>query len=331
MEYRKLGGTDLQVSLVALGGNTYGPPRLDEAASIRVIHAADDLGVNFVDTANVYGGGHSESFVGKALADRRSRWVIATKFNFRGRGDTPVGEFITEACDASLRKLNTDHIDLYQLHLPDLSVPEDEILRALDRLVQAGKVREIGASNHMSWHMARNQYVARAMGVKPYVTAQDHYNLLRRQIEAELVPFATAYGVSIIPYFPLGGGFLSGKYKEGQPPPPGTRGAEGSGIVSRNINERNFAIVRQLEAFAAARGRTPAELALAWLLANPAVGAVITGVSSPEQVALNVKAAGWVLTADEKRELDAIAPREGDDSGQPVGARVAAPPTAVPA
>ncbi|MDP3174943.1 MAG: aldo/keto reductase [Phenylobacterium sp.] len=328
MEYRKLGGTELNVSLVALGGNTFGPPRLDEAQSVRTIHAADDLGVNFIDTANLYGGGYSEAFIGTALADRRDRWVIATKFNLRNLGDANVADYITQACDNSLRKLNTDRIDLYQLHLPSLNTPEDEILRALDKLRQAGKVREIGASNHMSWHMAKNQYVARAMGVKPYVTAQDHYNLLRRHIEAELIPFANAYGVSIIPYFPLGGGFLSGKYKQGEAPPPGTRGAEGSGIVSRNLNDRNFEIVRKLDAFAAARQRSTAELALAWLLANPAVGSVITGVSSPEQVALNVKAAGWVLTPEEKSELDAIAPREGDDSGQPVGARAAAPAAA---
>ena len=323
MEYRNLRGTALKVSAVALGGNTFGPPRLDEAQSIRTIHAADELGVNFVDTANIYGSGQSEGFVGKALADRRNRWLIATKFNFRNRGETNVGEHIAKACEESLRQLNTDRIDLYQVHLPDLTVAEDEILRALDRLLKAGKVREIGVSNYQSWHLAKSQYVARAMGVRPYATTQDHYNLLRRNIEAELIPFADHYGMSIITYFPLGGGFLSGKYKQGTPPPPGTRGAEGSGIVARNLNDRNFAIVQKLSEFAAERGRSMVELALAWLLANPAVGCVITGVSNPEQVAMNAKAAGWTLTPEEKRELDQISPREGDDTAQPVGAGAA--------
>ena len=323
MEYRNLGKTDLKVSVIALGGNTFGPPRLDEAQSIRTIQSAADLGVNFIDTANGYGGGQSEIFVGKAVGNRRDNWVIATKYNFRNLGDTPVQQFILEACEQSLKKLGTDYIDLYQLHQPALRVPEDEILRAQDKLIQAGKVRQIGASNHQSWHMAKNHYVAKAMGTQAYITSQDHYNILRRQIEAELIPFLQAYGRSLIPYFPLGGGFLTGKYKQGQAAPAGTRGAEGSGVISKNTNDRNFAIVAKLEAFAEARGHTAAELALAWLLANPVVGAIITGVSSPEQVAMNVKAAGWVLTPEEKAELDAMAPRLGDDSDAPVGAGAA--------
>ncbi|WP_091741861.1 aldo/keto reductase [Phenylobacterium immobile] len=331
MEYRNLGNSDLRVSVVALGGNTFGPPRLDEAASIRTIHAAHDLGVNFVDTANGYGGGQSEIFVGKALADRRDKWVIATKFNLRNLGDANVGQYITDRCDESLKKLGVDHIDLYQLHQPSLKTPEHEILAALDRLVKAGKVREIGSSNHSAWHLAKSWYTARAMGVKSYITAQDHYNMLRRQIEAELVPFTKEFGLSIIPYFPLGGGFLTGKYTKGEAAPAGTRGAEGSGVVANNTNDRNFAIVDKLKPFAADRQRTTAELAVAWLLANPQVGSVITGVSNPEQVAMNVKAAGWVLSPEEKAELDTLAPREGDDSGNVVGAGRAAAAAAKPA
>lgn len=320
MEYRNIGNTDLKVSRVALGGNTFGPPRLDEAQSIKTIHAADDLGVNFVDTAMGYGQGQSEIFVGKALAGgRRDRWVIATKFNFRGLGDMAVGDYIAKCAEDSLRKLQTDRIDLYQLHQPNLKVREEEILLALDKLIRAGKVREIGASNHQSWHMAKNIYLARSMGVKHYVTAQDHYNLLRRQIEADLLPFLEHYGVSLIPYFPLAGGFLSGKYHQGEAPPPGSRGAEGSGIVTRNTNERNFAIVRQLDTFVAERQRTMVELAVAWILANPNAPAVITGVSNPEQVAQNVKGAGWTLSAEDKEFLDNLAPRIGDDSDIPVG------------
>ena len=323
MKYRQLGNSDLRVSAIGLGGNTFGPPRLDEAQSVRVLHAAQDLGVNFVDTAMVYGEGQSEAFIGTAMQGRRDKWVIATKYNFRNLGDAKVGDFIAQCAENSLRKLKTDYIDLYQLHFPNLKVREEEILLAMDRLVKAGKVREIGASGHTSWHLSKNIYLARAMGVKSYITAMDHWNLLRRQVEQELTGFAEAYQLSIIPYFPLGGGFLTGKYKKDQPPPPGSRGAEGSGIISKNTNDRNWGLMPGIEAFAQARGRTTAELALAWLLAHPVVGAAITGVSSPEQVALNVKAAEWELTPQEKAELDALAPREGDDSG-PVGARAAA-------
>lgn len=321
MQYRQLGNSDLKVSAVALGGNTFGPPRLDEAGSIRTIHAAGERGVNFIDTAMGYGEGQSEIFVGKAIAGQRDKWVIATKFNFRGLGDGNVADFIEKCADESLRKLNTDHIDLYQLHQPNLKVNEEEILRGLDRLVKAGKVREIGSCNHQSWHLAKNAYLGRAMGVKSYITAQDHWNLLRRQLEAEVVPFSKEYGLSIIPYFPLAGGFLTGKYKKDEPPPAGSRGAEGSGIITRNTNDRNWGLMPSIEKFASDRQRSTAELALAWLLANPTVGSVITGVSNPEQVAQNVKAAEWVLSPEEKTELDAMAPREGDDSGQSVGAR----------
>jgi len=289
-----------------------------------ILHAAQDLGINFVDTAMGYGEGHSEEYIGSGLEGRRDKWVIATKYNFRGLGESRPWDHIRKCVEDSLRKLRTDHIDLFQLHQPNLSVNEDEILRAMDDLVKSGKVREIGASNHQSWHMAKNIYTARTLGTKHYITAQDNYNLLRRQIEADLVPFATQYGVSIIPYFPLGGGFLTGKYKQDAPPPPGSRGAEGSGIIAKTANDRNYGIMPAVEDFAAERGHSPAELAISWLLANPAVGSVITGVSNPEQVAMNAKAAEWTLTPEEKKQVDDMAPREGDDSG-PVGAGRAAP------
>jgi aryl-alcohol dehydrogenase-like predicted oxidoreductase len=323
MEYRQLGNSALNVSAIGLGGNTFGPPRIDEAMTHRVIDAAQELGINFVDTAAGYGEGRSEEYIGTAMQGRRDRWVIATKFNFRGMGDARARDYIQRTCEASLRKLQTDYIDLYQLHQPNLDVPEDELLRAFDDLVRSGKVRTIGASNHTAWHMAQNVYTARLLGVQHYATAQDHYNVLRRQIEAELVGFCTRFGISIIPYFPLAGGFLTGKYRRGEPPPARSRGAEGSGIIKRNSTDRNYAIVPELEAFAAERGHTVTELALAWLLASPAVGAVITGVSNPEQVAMNAMGASWRLTPEEKVQVDRIAPREGDDSGQPVGARAA--------
>ncbi len=325
MRHRRLSRSTLTVSVIGLGGNTFGPPRQDEQMTRRILHFAQDLGINFVDTAMSYGEGKSEEFIGTALEGRRDKWVVATKFSLRNLGEKSPRDHIRMCAENSLRKLRTDYIDLFQLHQPNLEVAEDEILRALDDLTSAGKVREIGASNHHSWHLAKNLYTARTLGVKHYITSQEHYNLLRRQIEVDLVPFAEHYGVDIIPFFPLAGGFLTGKYKKDVPPPSGSRGAEGSGIIARNANERNYNIVPAIESFANERGRTAAELALAWLLANPAVRSVITGASNTEQVAANAKAADWVLSKDEKEQVNTLAPREGDDSSIPLGAKRAAP------
>lgn len=321
MEYRNLGGSGLRASVIALGGNTFGPPRIDEAATHRVVHAAQDLGINFVDTANGYGEGQSERYLGTALQGRRDKWLIATKFNFRNREGKSVRQHVLDSCDESLGKLQTDYIDLYQLHQPAADVPVEELLRAMDDLVQAGKVREIGTCNYQSWQMAESLFTARTLGVKPFITAQNHYNLLRRQIEGELVRYCNRFGASIIPFFPLAGGFLTGKYHRDEAPPPGTRGAEGSGIIKTSSTDRNWGILPGLEDFASERGHSVSELALAWLTANPAVGSVITGVSNPEQVAMNAKAAEWALTPEEKAQVDGLAPREGDDEGARFGAR----------
>jgi aryl-alcohol dehydrogenase-like predicted oxidoreductase len=325
VEYKNLGGSSLRASVVGLGGNTFGPPRISEEETHRVLHAAQDLGINFVDTAIGYTEGNSEQYIGNGLQGRRDKWIIATKYQLRRLDGKSGYQRIMENCETSLSRLKTDYIDLYQLHQPNPEVHPDEILRALDDLVQAGKVREIGVCNYSSWMMTEAEYVARALGTKRFITAQNHYNILRRQIEAELVPFCEAYNVSVIPYFPLAGGFLTGKYRKNEPPPPGTRGAEGSGIVRNSSTDRNFDILPGLEEFCAERGHPMAELAVAWLIANPNVGTVITGVSNTEQVAMNAKAADWVLTPEEKAQIDAMAPREGDDSGQGVGARAAAP------
>lgn len=325
MEYRNLGGSELRASVVALGGNTFGPPRISEEETHRVIAAAQDLGINFVDTAIGYGEGESEKYLGTAMKGRRDKWLIATKFNFRGRGDKSAYDHIIDQCNTSLSKLQTDYIDLYQIHQPSAQVHEEEMLRALDDLVKAGKVREIGSCNYQSWQMAENMFTARTMGTKHFITAQNHYNLLRRNIEQELTKYCDRFGASVIPFFPLAGGFLTGKYRRNEAPPPGTRGAEGSGIIRNSSTDRNWEILPHLEDFCAERGHTMAELALAWLIANPVVGAVITGVSNPEQVAMNAKAADWILSAEEKKQLDDLAPRLGDDEGQAVGARAAAP------
>jgi aryl-alcohol dehydrogenase-like predicted oxidoreductase len=314
VQYRQLGRSSLRVSAVGLGGNTFGPPRIDEAASIRVIHAAIDLGVNFVDTALTYTRGDSETFIGQALQGRRDQMIVATKFHLRALAGSTVRERILQHAHLSLRRLQTDYIDLYQIHFPHPAVPADEVLRALDDLVRAGKVREVGCCNYASWRVAEAVFTARTLGTKPFVAVQNQYNLLSRQVEEELLPFCTAYGLGLVPYWPLAGGFLTGKYRPGEPPPPGSRGAQGSPAVRRASSERNWALLPGLEQFAAERDHTLGELAIAWLLAHPAVASVITGVSNEEQLALNARAADWALTADERAAVDALAPRadEGD-------------------
>jgi aryl-alcohol dehydrogenase-like predicted oxidoreductase len=307
MEHRRLGTSDVAVSAVGLGGNTFGPPRLDEKRASRVISAALDAGVDFIDTANVYGQGESEVYIGNAIHDRRDDVVLGTKFNLMGRGDAKLGEWITARADESLGKLRTDRIDLLQLHMPDPQVPTEELLEALDALVRAGKVRAIGCSNYSGWRLAESTLLAESLGTAAFVSVQNHYSLLHRHPEQELTSACERYSVSLIPYHPLGGGFLTGKYRPGEPPPPGSRGAAGSPIVERMSTERNWAIVEALETFAKERDHTVGELAIAWLLANEVVASVIAGASDTDQVAVNVGAAAWTLSAEEKATVDEIA------------------------
>jgi aryl-alcohol dehydrogenase-like predicted oxidoreductase len=267
------------------------------------------LGVNFFDTADVYGErGRSEELLGQALAGVRERVVIATKFRSPMAEGDPNAQgasrhHIYEAVAASLRRLRTDHIDLYQLHSWDAETPVEETLRALDDLVRAGLVRYIGASNVTAWQLAHSNAVAQGRGWQAFVSVQPHYHLLHRpEVEREIGPYCQWAGVGILPYFPLAGGFLTGKYRRGQPPPPGTRG-ERSPYVQRYLTESNFAVLEKLEAFAQARGHTVAELAIAWLLAQPQVSSVIAGVTRPDQLAANAKAAGWPLAAEEAAEV----------------------------
>src|SRR5882757_3403819 len=303
---RRLGTSDLTVSAVGLGGNTFGPPRLDEPATRRVLHTALDLGINFVDTANVYGQGHSEQFIGRALGRRRDEMVIATKFNLLHVGTESVSDRIRAHAEQSLRQLGTDRIDLYQLHLPEPGVPAEEILTALDQLVAAGKVRALGACNYSAWRLAEAAHVASELGTARFVSVQNYHHLLARQATAEVLPFCAEYELSLLPYHPLAGGFLTGKYRLGEPPPPGSRGAAGSGIVTVMDTERNHRTLAELIRFAEQRGRTVGELAIAWLLANPLVGSVITGVSTPEQLRANVAASEWQLTGEDIREVTAL-------------------------
>ena len=224
MEYRKLGSSDLLVSEVGLGGNVFGPPRLTQEQSTENINHALSLGINFIDTAFGYGEGQSEIFVGNAVRDKRDQFIIATKFNLRNRKDgETVGDRIRSQCEESLRKLQMSHIDLYQIHQPDPSISEEEILEPLSKLLEEGKIRYIGECNYASWRHAEAIQVARQNGWPEMVSAQNHYNLVRRHVELEILPFCNNYNVGFIPYFPLGAGVLTGKYRPGEPPPPGSK------------------------------------------------------------------------------------------------------------
>ncbi|HEX7049820.1 MAG TPA: aldo/keto reductase [Longimicrobiales bacterium] len=304
METRRIGS--LTVSVVGLGCNNFGT-RLDAAGTAAVVHAALDAGINFFDTADTYGQGRSEEFLGRALGPRREGVVVATKFGMpmdeRRRGARP--EYVRRAVDDSLRRLGTDVIDLYQLHEPDPDVPIEETLGALDELVQAGKVREIGCSN-FSAEQLREAEAAAAPGAARFVSVQNEYSLLHREPEREVLPECERAGIAFIPYFPLASGLLTGKYRRGRPVPAGTRIAAGWGAGL--LTDRNLDIVESLIAFAESRGHTLLELAISWLAAQPMVASVIAGATSPEQVRANAAAAGWAFTPAELAEIDSIAP-----------------------
>lgn len=308
MEYRQLGRSGLQVSTIGLGGNTFGR-YADEAGTAAIVHRALDLGINFLDTANTYGRGVSEELVGKALRGRRGQAVLATKAaGSMGEGPNQAGasrQHLMDSVHASLRRLDTDYIDLFQVHFPDPKTPIEETLRALDDLVRQGKVRYLGCSNYAAWQVCEAAWVARVHHLTPYVSVQPAYNLLDRRIERELAPLCEAYGIGIIPYSPLASGFLTGKYRQGEAPPQGTRGYN-SQYFARLLTERNFALLEQLEGFAAKCGHTVGELALAWLLTRPMVSTVIPGATRPEQVEENVKAGEWRLAPDDLQQLEGI-------------------------
>ena len=314
MKYRRLGTSGLRVSVLGLGCNTFGR-FADADQTARIVHTALDQGVNFFDTADIYSAGTSEEFLGRALAGRRHQAVVATKVNgATGDGPNDRGSsraHIMDGVHASLRRLGMGHIDLLQLHNWDPKTPIEESLAALDDLVRQGKVRYIGCSNFTGWQLVWSLWVSDRRGWASFVSTQPEYSLLARGIEAELLPACQAFGVGVIPYFPLAGGLLTGKYKEGAPAPSGTRGYQSERFERRFMTPRNFTIVRSLEAWAAERGHTVAELAVAWLLARPAVSTVITGTTRPEQVVANVNAAAWELTAAEAEEVAALAPPAG--------------------
>lgn len=305
MKKRTIGS--LRVSVVGLGCNNFGT-RLDEAATADVVHAALDRGIDFFDTADVYGRGLSEEYLGRALAGRRAGVAIATKFGSamddERKGAHP--DYVRSACEASLRRLGTDYLDLYQIHRPDPDVPIADTLGALTELVRAGKVREIGCSNFTAAQLREAEAAAPEGGAR-FVSVQNEYSLLHRDPEREVLPECERLGLAFLPYFPLASGLLTGKYRKGRPLPEGTRISEG-GWFADVLTDENLDRVEKLVAFAESRGHTLLDLAFSWLLARPAVASVIAGATSPGQVASNVAAAGWKLTEDETAELDTLLP-----------------------
>lgn len=308
MNYRQLGSSGVRVSVIGLGTNQFGG-RVDQAGVDAIIGAAIDLGINLIDTADVYQKGRSEETLGKALQGRWDRVVLATKvFHPTGEGANDHGAsryHIMTGVEASLRRLQTDHIDLYQIHSWDKETPIEETLRALDDLVRSGKVRYVGASNFASWQLARANAIAELRGWSPFVSIQNHYHMLERELEREMIPYCNAQHVGILPYFPLAGGFLTGKYLRGHAAPAGSRG-ESSTYVQRYMVDANYAKVETLSAWAEERGHNMGQLAHAWLLGQPRVSSVISGATSVKHVAANSAGADWVLTAEELAAVNAV-------------------------
>ena len=307
MERRNLGRSGLIVSAIGLGCNNFGG-RNDAAATRAVVHKALDLGITFFDTSDTYGtAGASEEYLGRALAGERHRIVLATKFaRPMAAGEGASRRYIISAVEASLKRLGTDYIDLYQQHIADPRTPIEETLRALDDLVRQGKVRYIGCSTLSAWEVVEAQWTARHLGLNAFVSCQERYNLLEREVEAAVLPVAERYGLGLIPFSPLCNGLLTGKYRRNAPLPQGTRLATTPRLAERTLTERNWALAERLGEFAAARGRTLLELALSWLLQRPAVASVIAGATTPAQVAANVAAGGWRLSREDMDEIDRL-------------------------
>jgi len=310
MHIRNLGGSGLRVSVVGLGCNNFGQ-RTDLETSRKVIHKAIDLGITLFDTADIYAGmGGSETVLGQVLGDRRKDIVLATKYAkpmaADGSRQGASRRYIMTAVEASLRRLKTDYIDLYQQHDYDPMTPIDETLRALDDLVRQGKVRYIGNSNFPAWRIAEAEYVARSLNVNRFVSCQDEYSLLVRDIEKDLLPAAEQYNLGLLPFFPLASGLLTGKYQRGAEAPADTRFGKAPALRDRYITPRNEDLVDELKAFAEARGHTLLELAFSWLAQRPQVASVIAGATRPEQIEQNVKAAAWTISAEDMAEIDRI-------------------------
>ena len=316
MRHTRLGRSGLTVSVVGLGCNNLGRPgtaTLDQAGTDAVVHAALDAGITFFDVADVYGAepGLSEERLGRALGARRDEVVIGTKFGMDmggvagdDGGARGSRRYIVRAVEDSLRRLGTDWIDLYQFHTPDPATPIEETLRALDDLVRAGKVRYVGHSNRAGWQIAQAEYVARELGVERFVSAQNHYNLLDRRAELEVVPAAAEFGLGVLPYFPLANGLLTGKYSQGDAP----EGSRLSHVRQHMVADADLEQLAAFGRFARERGITEVQAAIGWLAAQGPVSSVIAGATRAEQVVENAAAADWLATAEDLAELDALFP-----------------------
>ncbi len=309
MQYRNLGKSGLKVSAIGLGTNRFGAEHVPQSAVNDMLDAALDLGINFIDSADVYTGGQSEVTLGNALKGRWDRFVLATKV-FWPVGDGPNDRgtsryHIMNAVEASLRRLQSDHIDLYYLHRWDSATPIEESMRALDDLVRAGKIRYLGGSDFAAWQLAKANLLAEFRGWSALAAMQSHYHLLERGVEREMLPYCAEHGVGFVPYFPLAGGFLTGKYRRNQPAPAGSRG-EFSDYVKGYMSDANYDKIEKLEAWAAEHGHSLGELAQAWLLAQPAVCSVISGATKLEQIRANIRAADWQLNQAELEQVDAL-------------------------
>jgi aryl-alcohol dehydrogenase-like predicted oxidoreductase len=309
MEYRQLGRSGVRVSVIGIGANRFGADMLPQEDVTKIIDAAQDIGINHLDSADVYTGGRSEETIGIGLKGRRDRFFIASKVFWKvGEGPNDQGasrQHIMVGIEASLRRLQTAYIDLYYLHRWDDKTPIEESLRALDDLIRAGKVRYIGCSNYAAWQLAHANLLAEVKGWTAFSAIQSEYNLLERSKEREVLPYCRAHGVGFVPYFPLAGGFLTGKYSRGQPAPAGSRG-ESSAYVKGFMKDQNYDRIEKLEHFAKERDRGLNELAISWLLAQPMVCSVIAGATRLEHVQANVKAADWALSADELEAVNTV-------------------------
>jgi len=310
VEQRNLGRSGLIVSAVGLGCNNFGG-RLDYAATRAVVHKALDLGITFFDTSDTYGeSGGSEEQLGRALAGRRHEIVLASKFARRmdkeGRLQGASRRYVMSAAEASLKRLNTDYIDLYQQHIADPKTPIEETLRALDDLVQQGKVRYIGCSTLSAWQTVEAQWVSTHLGLERYVSCQERYSLIDRDLDRELMPVIESYGLGLIPFSPLADGLLTGKYRRNAPMPAGARLTTTPRAAERRLLDRNWRIVERLTDFCEARGHTLLELAFSWLLQRPKVASVIAGATSADQVEANVRAGSWALSREDMDEIDRL-------------------------
>jgi len=313
MEFRRLGNSGLKVSEIGLGGNNF-CWWADEAASAAVINGAIENGINFIDTADVYDRGHSEEYIGRTLKGKRQQVIIATKFGLpMGSSPNERGgsrRYILKAVEDSLKRLQTDYIDLYYMHIADAGTPIEETLSTLDSLVKSGKVRYIGCSNYAAWQLSDALWTSWTNHLAAFVVVQQQYNLLSRQIEKELAPCCQAHKIGVIPYSPLANGFLTGKYQKGQELPKEGRMAASTPftqtMIKSTFTDSNWDKLSKLEAFAKERGHSMGELAIAWLLARPWLASVIAGARKVEQVKANAAASGWKLKAEEVAAVDAI-------------------------